>query len=585
MSFAFVAIGSLGDAMPLAVVAVELFALTGFAVHFLSHREHGPRLAFLVHRFDVLCFIPFDQSVILSLADLSASSQAGHELDILFFALKSIEPRLSLVAFNLFSAHTYHVAEALDIRCAVVSPSVAPPMSQSQKDEHWACFCSSHPELAGALSVRDSNPGHERIGGDTIVSAPDLPGTEYVAHWMLPLFAEHYTGWRQSHGLGTLEESLLNKGATCSSSPSIPTDKFSELRARAAAWASGANYTELLTTPETGPATRRSCFRCECPILYGISEKLYPRPSDWPTSAKSVGFFHQDDYWRSSEPITGDEVLDFLFVSGVEGKCLIVVVDLGSVPSLASEACGVADLADISTESRQHEELSEIERACGALYTTIGPATYRFCSTAGCSARLLFLTHGRIGPRLHGCIEAAVGSFNGTGSEETSRFRSMHANLDMHHASFFHKLSGDHDSALCKFQACLVHHGGAGTTGSACRSALPQIIVPFAFDQHLWAERICDLGLGAVIDVERLQTHRRSEGAEDVLGEALKCVTSQEMRRAARGFATQLEEPLQKTVSSGPTCPSAAIMTAQLLSDEAEKEQPESTLGFPDQLN
>lgn len=97
----------------------------------------------------------------------------------------------------------------------------------------------------------------------------------------------------------------------------------------------------------------------------------------------------------SSVTFCADEdcVLYFLFDCQAEGKCLLVLVDLGSVPSLASEACGATDLADSSTESLQHEELSEIERACGALYTNIGPATYRFCSEAGLNAQLLFITH------------------------------------------------------------------------------------------------------------------------------------------------------------------------------------------------
>ena len=44
--------------------------------------------------------------------------------------------------------------------------------------------------------------------------------------------------------------------------------------------------------------------------------------------------------------------------------------------------------------------------------------------------------------------------------------------------------------------AAVVHHGGAGTTATAARAGIPQIIVPHLLDQFFWAKRIRDLGLG-----------------------------------------------------------------------------------------
>ena len=41
-----------------------------------------------------------------------------------------------------------------------------------------------------------------------------------------------------------------------------------------------------------------------------------------------------------------------------------------------------------------------------------------------------------------------------------------------------------------------VHHGGSGTTHTAALYGLPQLILPKAFDQFYWADRICALGLG-----------------------------------------------------------------------------------------
>jgi vancomycin aglycone glucosyltransferase len=50
--------------------------------------------------------------------------------------------------------------------------------------------------------------------------------------------------------------------------------------------------------------------------------------------------------------------------------------------------------------------------------------------------------------------------------------------------------------ALFQRVAAVVHHGGAGTTTTAARAGAPQVVIPQMYDQHYWAERVDDLGLG-----------------------------------------------------------------------------------------
>ncbi len=54
--------------------------------------------------------------------------------------------------------------------------------------------------------------------------------------------------------------------------------------------------------------------------------------------------------------------------------------------------------------------------------------------------------------------------------------------------------------ALFQRVACVVHHGGAGTTTTAARAGTPQVVVPQAADQPYWAARVAALGIGAAID-------------------------------------------------------------------------------------
>jgi vancomycin aglycone glucosyltransferase len=50
--------------------------------------------------------------------------------------------------------------------------------------------------------------------------------------------------------------------------------------------------------------------------------------------------------------------------------------------------------------------------------------------------------------------------------------------------------------ALFERVAAVVHHGGAGTTTAAAGAGAPQVIIPQHYDQHYWAQRIEDLGIG-----------------------------------------------------------------------------------------
>jgi UDP:flavonoid glycosyltransferase YjiC (YdhE family) len=82
--------------------------------------------------------------------------------------------------------------------------------------------------------------------------------------------------------------------------------------------------------------------------------------------------------------------------------------------------------------------------------------------------------------------------------------------------------------------AAVVHHGGAGTTASALRAGLPSVLVPFAFDQPFWAERVRRLGAGPAPVPERQLTPVR-------LAEAIRCaVEDPRMRSAARALGERI---------------------------------------------
>lgn len=52
--------------------------------------------------------------------------------------------------------------------------------------------------------------------------------------------------------------------------------------------------------------------------------------------------------------------------------------------------------------------------------------------------------------------------------------------------------------------AAVVHHGGAGTTGTALQSGTPSIVVPSFADQFFWGERVDALGVGVNLPRRKL---------------------------------------------------------------------------------
>ena len=80
--------------------------------------------------------------------------------------------------------------------------------------------------------------------------------------------------------------------------------------------------------------------------------------------------------------------------------------------------------------------------------------------------------------------------------------------------------------------AAVVHHGGAGTTATAARAGVPQVITPMFGDQFYWASRIVDLGVGA--------TTPHTTMTEESLAAALWEVFDSAVVVQARGLARQV---------------------------------------------
>ncbi len=95
-------------------------------------------------------------------------------------------------------------------------------------------------------------------------------------------------------------------------------------------------------------------------------------------------------------------------------------------------------------------------------------------------------------------------------------------------------LEGAPHSWLFPKVEAVVHHGGAGTTAAALKAGCPAVVVPFAFDQPFWGQRLARLGVAAGPIHEREVTVQK-------LVEALGAVTGDvQMRRRAQAVGARL---------------------------------------------
>jgi UDP:flavonoid glycosyltransferase YjiC (YdhE family) len=94
--------------------------------------------------------------------------------------------------------------------------------------------------------------------------------------------------------------------------------------------------------------------------------------------------------------------------------------------------------------------------------------------------------------------------------------------------------------------AAVVHHGGAGTTATAARSGVPQILVPHLLDQHYWGHRTHLLGV-APPPLQRLKL------SADRLAELISATVDNELIvDRARELAERLvaTDPVERAVDS-----------------------------------
>ncbi len=82
---------------------------------------------------------------------------------------------------------------------------------------------------------------------------------------------------------------------------------------------------------------------------------------------------------------------------------------------------------------------------------------------------------------------------------------------------------------------CIIHHGGAGTTASACRAGVPSIVVPHLGDQSYWGKTLQRLGVAPKI------LHRQDMTAKRLMTRVNAVISSTRMAETAKSLARRID--------------------------------------------
>lgn len=90
-------------------------------------------------------------------------------------------------------------------------------------------------------------------------------------------------------------------------------------------------------------------------------------------------------------------------------------------------------------------------------------------------------------------------------------------------------------SSLLPRAAGIVHQAGIGTCAQSLAAGIPQLVVPFSFDQPFNARRLCSLGVGTSLDI-------RAYGPARVAEEMNRLLKSDSVRRNCAEYAGRLKQ-------------------------------------------
>ena len=369
-----------------------------------------------------------------------------------------------LVLCNMFSLEGVHIAEALGVRCVILSPCLPPCTGAPAGFE--AEFAAQMPTLYRRLKTEQQRQrwlspplcrrSHRRpaplpLDPHSLLSADARCSWDDVETWMWRLFLDDHGEWRE-RALGL---------------PAVPLE----------AWDAPSCSAPL---------------PCRCPLLVGVSPSLAARVLSARVAASSPGKPDHSNDNSQREEEDDDSHLAHSLHSNVAICCGPWQREriLSEASSHAHGNALPADLWMLLSGTRCRADTGEPQQAAAMGCVCIGfgsMASLGLIDVRGWGWVLLQAIMGALGREglggvwlLQGWPASVVEALRAL-SRKAGRAGPGELDWD-----FITVEAVAHDALLPECVA-MIHHGGAGTVAACVRAGCAQIIVPFAFDQHEWA--------------------------------------------------------------------------------------------------
>lgn len=229
-----------------------------------------------------------------------------------------------------------------------------------------------------------------------------------------------------------------------------------------------------LLRPDGGPA----------PVLHAFSPRVVPPPADWPPTIATTGYWFLSP--GASKAATVGDAADALAASGAKA---------GTLPSGLADFLGAGD----------------------------PPVFVGFGSMAGSDPKRTasVVAEAARQARVRAVLATGWGGLDVGGPTED-----VFVVGEVPYERLFPRV------------AAVVHHGGAGTTGTAVASGRPQVVCPFVADQPFWARRMHLLGVAPLapppVPQRGLTTEKLADALRRAVGDREIAKKSEELGRHVR---------------------------------------------------
>ncbi|CAE8617623.1 unnamed protein product, partial [Polarella glacialis] len=132
-------------------------------------------------------------------------------------------------------------------------------------------------------------------------------------------------------------------------------------------------------------------------------------------------------------------------------------------------------------------------------------------------------------------------------------------------------------SRLLPHCSSAIHHGGIGTVVACLSAGLPQLVVPLAYDQPFWGQRLQDLGVGESLALEEVSVLSLAKSLQRLLGD-------DRVRSAARGLGAGLrrnEEGDEEVRPAEGTAAALQLLAGAVSSAATLTRRPRPPKGWP----